>query len=82
MAGCQTTQQYTLTIPVLVHHHDSEEHAQSEKEDTVDVMRYSITNCDAEGEQDDTADDVESNAKDNVANHPAVVKSTDHKDQL
>lgn len=40
-----------LTVPVLVHHHDGEQHAQLEEEDAIDVVRHRIADSDAEGEE-------------------------------
>lgn len=80
--GVRASQDITLTVPVLVNHHHSEEHAKLEEEDAIDVVRDGIADRDAEGEEDDAANNVEGNAEQDVANDPAVVKSADHQDQL
>lgn len=43
---------YSDTVPVLVHHHHAQKHAESEEEKTVDVVLDSIAYRHAEGEQE------------------------------
>jgi hypothetical protein len=69
-------------IPVLVDHHDAEEHAESEEEEPVDVVFDSIADCHAEGEEDNLRDSEEGGAKENVTDRPPVVECADHEDEL
>jgi len=49
----------SLTIPVLVDHHNAEQHAERKDEDSIDVMRNSVANGIAEGDHDDDSGNVE-----------------------
>lgn len=69
-------------VPVLVDHHDTEKHAESEKEETVNVVLDSIANCHAEGEEDNLCDSEERGTKEDITNWPPVVECADHKDEL
>lgn len=69
-------------VPVLVDHHDTEEHAESEEEETIDVVLDSIANGHAEGEEDDLGDSEEGGTKEDITNRPPVVECTGHKDEL
>lgn len=69
-------------VPVLVDHHDTEEHAESEEEETVDVVLDGIANCHAEGEEDNLGDSEEGSTEEDITNRPPVVECTGHKDEL
>ena len=69
-------------VPVLVDHHDTEKHAESEEEETVNVVLDSIANCHAEGEEDNLGDSEEGGTKEDITNWPPVVECADHKDEL
>ena len=69
-------------VPVLVDHHDTEKHAESEEEETVNVVLDSIANCHAEGEEDNLCDSEEGGAEEDITNWPPVVECADHKDEL
>lgn len=71
-----------LTVPILVHHHDSEEHAQCEEENTINVVRDGVTNGDAESQENDASDNVEANTEENVSNNPTVIECPDYEDEL
>lgn len=69
-------------VPVLVDHHDTEEHAKSEEEETVDVVLDSIADGHAEGEEDNLGDSEEGSTEEDITNWPPVVECTGHKDEL
>ena len=69
-------------VPVLVDHHDTEEHAESEEEETVDVVLDSIADGHAEGEEYNLGDSEEGGTKEDITNRPPVVECTSHKDEL
>lgn len=69
-------------IPVLVHHHDAQEHTEGEKEETIDVVVHGVADRHAEGEQHDLGDNEECSAKENVANGPSVFKRSEDEDEL
>ena len=69
-------------VPVLVDHHDAEEHAEGEKEETIDVVLDSIADCHAEGKEDNLRDGEEGDTKEDITNWPPIVECADHKDEL
>ena len=69
-------------VPVLVDHHDAKEHAESEEEETVDVVLNSIAYCHAEGEEDNLGDSEEGGAEEDITNRPPVVECSGYKDEL
>jgi hypothetical protein len=69
-------------IPVLVHHHDAQEHAQSEEEESINIMLNGVADRNAEGEQKDLAASEEDGAEDDVADGPAVLEGTEDEDEL
>jgi hypothetical protein len=69
-------------VPVLVDHHDTEEHAESEEEEAVNVVLDSIADCHAEGEEDNLGDSEEGGTEEDITNRPSVVECTGHKDEL
>lgn len=82
IARVSKTRQYELTVPVLVNHHDGEQHAKSEEEDTVEVVGDGVADGCAEGEEQDAAYDVEADAEQEVADDPSVVEGADNQDKL
>ena len=73
---------FQRTIPVLVDHHDGQEHADGEEENPVDVMRNGITDLDTESKQENAANDVEGDTEDDVADNPSVVQCSDDENEL
>ena len=73
---------YRDTVPVLVYHHDAEEHAKCEEEQAVDVMLDRVTYRNAEREQEDLPDGVEGDAKDDVTDGPAVLECLEDEHEL
>ena len=69
-------------VPVLVDHHDTEEHAKSEEEETVDVVLDSIADSHAEGEEDNLGDSEEGSTEEDITDWPPIVECTGHKDEL
>jgi len=53
-------------VPVLVHHHDAEEHAEREEKEAIDVVLDGVADGDAEGEEEDLGDAKEGDAKEDV----------------
>ena len=51
----------------LVDHHDAEEHAEGEEEESVDVVLDRVTHSDRERKQDDTADREEADSEKDVS---------------
>ena len=52
-----------LTVPVFVHHHHTEQHAEREEEEAVNVVAHGITNLDRECKENDAANRIEGDAK-------------------
>ena len=52
-----------LTVPVLVYHHDAQQHAERKDEDSVNVMRDGIANGVAESDHDDHSSDIEEDSE-------------------
>lgn len=69
-------------IPVFVHHHDAQEDAQSEEEQSVDIMLDGVADRDTEGKQEDLATSEEDGAEDDVADGPAVLEGTEDEYEL
>jgi hypothetical protein len=69
-------------VPVLVHHHDGEEHAQGEEEEAVDVVLDGVADRDAKGKQKDLRRCKEQNTEDDAADGPAVVKRAEDEHEL
>ncbi len=69
-------------VPVLVHHHDAEEHAQREEEQAVDVVLDRVAYRDREREEDDLRDREERRAEHDVPDRPAVLERAEHKHEL
>lgn len=61
------------TIPVLIDHHNAQEHAKCEEEKAIDVVLDGVADRHAEGEHDDLGDSEEGGTEDDVANRPAVL---------
>ncbi len=70
------------TVPILVDHHDTKKHGQSEEEQPVNVVLDGLAYPRAEGEQEDLGEREESGPKNNIANGPSVFQRTKDKDQL
>jgi hypothetical protein len=73
---------YCDTVPILIHHHDAQEHAEREKEKTVDVMLDGIADGDAEREKKDLSDCKERRAEYDVADGPSIVEGAEYEDEL
>ncbi len=69
-------------IPVLVHHHDTEEDTQLGKEQPINVVLDGITNGGTESKEDDHGDCPEGSSEDDVADGPAVLKRPENEDKL
>jgi hypothetical protein len=54
---------FRLTVPVLVDHHDAQQHAQRKDEYSVDVVRDGITDGVAKRNHDDDPSDIEENSE-------------------
>lgn len=66
----------------LVHHHDRQQHAQTEEEDAVNVMTDGIANTSRECEEQHAADNVECDTENNVSNDPSIVQRANDEDKL
>lgn len=71
-----------LTIPIFVHHHDGEQHAQCEEEDSVNVVRDGVADLDAESEEKNTADNVKRHAENDISNNPSIVQCPHYEHEL
>jgi hypothetical protein len=69
-------------IPVLVHHHHAEKHAQREEKQPIDIMLDRVADSDAEREQEDLCDGEEGGAENDVTDRPAVVEGAEDEDEL
>ena len=65
---------YRDTVPILIYHHDAEEHAEREEEQAVDIMLDGVAYRDAEREQEDLPNGEEGDAEHDVANGPAILE--------
>jgi hypothetical protein len=70
------------TVPVFVHHHNTQQDAKLEEEETIDIVFDCITDHVAESKQDHLANGKESGAEKDVADGPSIIESPYHKDQL
>ena len=61
-------------VPILVNHHDAQEHAQRKEKQSVDIMFDCITDRNAECKEENLGNDKEGCAKENIADGPSVVK--------
>jgi hypothetical protein len=75
-------QTHRNTVPVFVDHHNTQQDTQSEEEQAIQVMRDGVTYGDAEREQKNLSDRIERDSKDDVTEGPAVVKSSEYKNEL
>jgi len=73
---------YSDTIPVLVDHHDAQEHAEREEKEAIDVVFDGVTDGDAESEQDDLSDSEKCGPKYDVPDRPTIFKRSEHEDKL
>ena len=64
-----------LTVPVLVYHHDAQQHAEREDEDSVNVMRDGIANGVAESDHDDHSSDIEEDSEELFEGKPVSLTS-------
>jgi len=73
---------YRDTVPVLVDHHDAQEHAQREEKEAIDVVFDGVADRDAESEQDHLSNGEERSPKYDVSDRPTVFKRSEHEDKL
>ena len=73
---------YCDTVPVLVDHHDTEEHAEREEEEAVDVVLDGVADSNREREEDDLRDGEERGAEHDVADRPAVLERAEDEHEL
>lgn len=69
-------------VPVLVDHHDRQQHADGEEEQSVDIVLDRITNVDREPEQHHLRDREKRSSEHNVSDWPSVVEGADDEDEL
>jgi len=73
---------YGNTIPVFVNHHHAQEHTKGEEEQSIDIVLDGVANCDAESEEKNLGDSKEGRSKNDVTEGPAIIKSTEDKNEL
>ena len=73
---------YSDTVPVLVDHHDAQEHAKREEKEAVDVVFDRVADRDAESEQDYLSDGEEGGPEYDISDGPTVFKSSEHENEL
>ena len=73
---------YGDAVPVLVDHHDAQEHAKRKEKETIDVMFDGVADRDAEGEQDDLSNGEEGGAEYDISDGPAVFEGSEDENEL
>jgi len=73
---------YSDTVPVLVDHHDAQQHAEREEKEAIDVVFYRVADRDAEGEQDHLSNSEEGGSEHDISDRPTVFESSEHEDKL
>lgn len=69
-------------IPILIHHHNTEQHTKREEEQPVDIMLDRITYRHAKRKQQHHAARIKHRAKDDIANWPPVFERAEDEDEL
>jgi hypothetical protein len=73
---------YSDTIPVLVDHHDAQEHAKCEEKEAIDIVFDGVADRDAESEQDHLGDSEERGPEYDISDRPTVFKRSEHENEL
>jgi len=73
---------YSDTVPVLVDHHDAQQHAKREEKEAIDVVLDGVADRDAESEQDHLGNSEKRGPKKDVSDRPTVFKRSEHEDKL
>jgi len=73
---------YSDTVPVLVDHHDAQQHAKREEKEAIDVVFDGVADRDAEGEQDHLSNGEECGPEYDISDRPTVFKRSEHEDKL
>lgn len=73
---------YRNTVPVLVYHHDAQEHTQRKEEQAVDIVLDGVTDSNTEREEENLGNSEECRAEDNVADGPAVIEGAENENKL
>lgn len=70
------------TVPVFINHHHTQEHAEGEEEQSIDVVFNSVADRYAESEQENLGNGEESGTEDDVTDGPPVVEGAEYEDKL
>lgn len=73
---------YSNRVPVLVHHHDTEEDAELREEEPINIVLDCVAYGRAECEEDDHTNDPKGGAKDDIADGPAVLQRAEDENEL
>jgi hypothetical protein len=73
---------YSDTVPVLVDHHDAQEHAKREEKEAVDIVLDGVADRHAESEQDDLSDSEKRGSEHDIADGPTVFERPEHEQKL
>ena len=73
---------YSDTVPVLVDHHDAQEHAKREEKEAIDIVFDGVADRDAESEQDHLSNSEERSPEHDISDRPTVFKGSEHENEL
>jgi hypothetical protein len=73
---------YSDTVPVLVDHHHTQQHAKREEKEAIDIVFYGVADRDAEREQDHLSNSEECGPEHDISDGPTVFKCSEHQDKL
>jgi len=73
---------YSDTVPVLVDHHDTQQHAKGEEKEAIDIVLDGVADRDAESEQDHLGNSEECGSEYDISDRPTIFKRSEHEDKL
>ena len=73
---------YSNAVPVLVDHHDAQQHAKGEEKEAINIVFYGVADRDAEGEQDHLGNSEKCGPEHDISDRPTVFKRSEYEDQL
>ena len=73
---------YGDTVPVLVDHHDAQEHAKREEKETIDIVFDGVADRNAESEKDHLSNSEKRGPENDISHRPTVFKGSEHENEL
>ena len=73
---------YSDAVPVLVDHHDAQQHAKREEKEAIDVVFDGVADRDAESEQDHLSDSEKRGTEYDISDGPTVFERSEHEKKL